>query len=779
MTENQVKGYWLRKRDVEERELSIVGKSVPRVDSRVKATGEAKYAGDLKFPGMLYGKILRSPHAHAKILNIDTSKAEKLRGVKAVITGKDTLGIKYGIWRLRESTMDEYGLAIGKVRFIGDEVAAVAATDEDIAEVALDLIEVEYEVLPAVFNPQEATKEGAPEVHEGIQNNTSVERRIEVGNVDKAWAECDCIREDEFSTQIVQHTPMETHSCVASFDPAGRLTIWTSTQSPYVVQCLLARALGIREGDVRVIRPYVGGGFGSKVEMFSHEFCASLLSKRTGRPVRIVYTRGEQFIATRQKTPMFMKLKTGVRKDGTIVALELDNTLDGGAHHSFNVTTTIISGILCIMPYRIPNFRYNGRHVYTNKPVTGAMRGHGALQPIFAIDSQLDLIAEEIGMDPIELRLKNVTQPGDIKIPNIAHISSCGLEECIEKVAQSINWKERRGNLPEGRGIGIGTYGFFSGALYNFFNTDLPYNEAMVRVNADGSVNYFTLATDVGQGSDTVLCQIVAEELGVGLEDVSIISSDTQIATGDTGAYSSRTTLMAGTAAQRAAAEAKEQLFKIAANKLDLKVQDELLARDGQIVVKRSGRGISLAEAARAFQSANNGQPVIGRGVYTPTSPINEGMVVSPTWSFGAQMVEVDVDRETGQVKILKTATAHDCGKAINPMSVEGQVEGSMHIGLGYALTEEVKMEKGQVLNPSLLDYKILSSADMPEVDSMVVETDDPHGPFGAKEAGEGLTIPTAPAVANAIYDAIGVRIKDLPITPDKILKALEEKEGR
>jgi 4-hydroxybenzoyl-CoA reductase alpha subunit len=776
MNERKVKGYWLRKRQVEAEELSVVGKSFPRIDSKIKVTGEARYAGDFKFPGMLYGKILRSPHAHAKILNIDTSKAKKLPGVKAVVTGKDTLGVKYGLWRLRPETMDEQGLAMDKVRYIGDEVAAVAAIDEDTAEEALGLISVEYEPLQGLFTPEEAMKEGAPEIHEGIKNNVSVTRLIEVGDVDKAWAQCDCIREDTFRTQVVAHAAMEPHTCVAIFDPTGKLTIWTSTQSPYFVQCLLAMALGMREGDIRVIRPNVGGGFGGKLELFGNEFCSSLLSKITGRPVRIEYTREEVFVTTRQKFSMIMEMKTGVKKNGEIVAVEFKNILDGGAHHSYGVTTTMIAGICLPLPYRIPNYRYSGRHVYTNKPVTGAMRGHGAMQPAFAFDSLLDLIAEEIGVDPLELRLKNATQPGDIKIPNVCHISSCGLRECIEKVGQSMKWKKKYGKLPEGRGLGIGIYGFFSGALYNYFNTDRPYNEAWVRVNSDGTVHYFTLAAEIGQGCDTILSQIVAEEVGARLEDVTIISGDTGIVTGDTGAFSSRTTMMAGNAAKQAAADAKRQLFSAAAHLLGLKLQDELEAKNGRIYVKRTNRGVSLAETARAFQAANNGAPVLGRGVYTPTTPISEGTVVSPTWSFGAQIVEVEVDKETGQVKVVDSATAHDCGRAINPMSVEGQLEGSMHMALGYALSEEVKFENGKVLNPSFLDYKMFSALDMPKVDSIVVETDDPHGPFGAKESGEGLTIPTAPAIANAIYDAVGVSIKELPITPEKVLKGLQEK---
>ena len=779
MKERQVKGYWLRKREVEEKELSVVGQSFPRIDSGVKVTGEARYAGDLKFHGMLYGKILRSPHAHAKILNIDTSKAKKLPGVKAVITGKDTLGVKYGIWRLRPETMDEQGLATDKVRYIGDEVAAVAAIDEDTAEEALEHIKVDYEPLQGLFNPEEAMKKGAPEIHEGIKNNVSITRRIEVGDVDKAWDQCDCIREDTFRTQVVQHVPMEPHACVASFDPSGKLTIWTSSQSPYFIQCLLAMSLGMREGDIRVIRPHVGGGFGCKLELLGHEFSSSLLSKLTGRPVRIEYTREEVFVCSRQKFSFQMELKTGVKKDGKIVAVEFNNILDGGAHHSYGVTTTMIAGICLTLPYRIPNYRYTGRHVYTNKPVTGAMRGHGANQPAFAFDSQLDLLAEEIGVDPVDMRLKNATQPGDVKIPNVCHISSCGMQESIEKVAQSMKWKKKRGKLPEGRGIGVGSYGFFSGALYNYFNTERPYNEAWVRVNSDGTVHYFTLAAEIGQGCDTILSQIVAEELGVRLEDVSIISSDTGIVTGDTGAFSSRTTMMAGNAAKEAAADAKRQLFGAAAKLLGRKIQDELDAKDGQIYVKRTGKGVSVSEAALAYQSANSGAPVLGRGVYTPADPISEGTVVSPTWSFGSQIIEVEVDKETGEVRVIDSATAHDCGRAINPMSVEGQLEGSMHMALGYALSEEVKFEEGKVVNPSFVDYKMFSALDMPKVDSIVVETDDPHGPFGAKESGEGLTIPTAPAIANAIYDAVGVSIKELPITPERVLKALQEKSKK
>jgi CO/xanthine dehydrogenase Mo-binding subunit len=514
--------------------------------------------------------------------------------------------------------------------------------------------------------------------------------------------------------------------------------------------------------------------------MFAHEFCSSLLSKITGQPVRIIYTREETFVNSRQKTAMVMDCKTGIMKDGKIHAVEFKTTLDGGAHHSYNVVTTMITGILGTLPYRIPNYRYNGRHIYTNKPVTGAMRGHGAMQPVFALDSQIDLMSKEIGLDPAEVRFLNATMPGDVKIPNICHVSSCGLQESIRGSAERMNWKEKYGKLPDGHGLGIGSYGFFCGALYNYFNTKRPYAESWVRVNQDGTVHIFTLLAEIGQGTDTVISMIVAEVLGVRMKDVTIKSDDTGIVTGDTGAFSSRTTMMAGNAAKAAAEDARDQLYKAVGAKMGLKVQDALDVKDGTVFNVRTGESITMAEAAQAHQNANKGAPCIGRGVFTPSSHLAEGTVVSPTWSFGSQVLEIKVDKETGQVTVVDSATAHDCGIALNPLAVDGQLQGSIHMALGYALTEDVKFDdKGKMLNANYQDYKILTAMDMPRVQSVVVDTDDIHGPFGGKEAGEGLTIPTAPAIANAVYDAVGISIKSLPITPEKILRALKEKEGK
>lgn len=750
---------------------SVVGKSVPRVDSRVKAIGDAIYTADLRLPGMLYGKILRSPYAHARIININTSKAISLPGVKAVITGKDTLGIKYGVWRMRPELMDECALAMDKVRYIGDAVAAVAAVDEDTAQEALGLIDVEYEELPAVFELEEAMKDGAPRINEFFASNTNVRRKIELGDVEKGFKESDYVREDRFTTQSIAHRPMEPHVSLASFSPAGKLTIWTSTQSPYFVHCCLAMTLGMREGDIRVIKPFVGGGFGGKVEMFSNQFCSSLLSQKSGKPVLIEYTMQEEFVSTRRRFPMIVEMKTGVKKDGTIVARECKHIIDGGAFIGISPTTTHISGFMALLPYRIPNYRYSGYRVYTNNPPSGPMRGHGAVQPVFASECQLDLIAGDLGIDPVEIRLKNARRTGE-NIPGLTTVSSCNLSECISKVADSIGWKEKRGNLPPGRGIGIACYAYVSGALYNWFETPFPYSEVWVKANHDGTVHIFSQAADIGQGSDTVLSQIVAEELGITMDDVSILSGDTKTTPMDMGSWSSRVTMMAGNAAKAAAADVKQQIFRAASVKLGLKVHQELEARDRRVYVKgRLDQGISFSEAVSLAQKAESGMPLLGRGIF---SSKGKGEI-SPAFAFGAQAVELDVDRETGQVKVLKVTTAHDGGTAINPMSVEGQLHGSVHMGLGYALTEELMLKNGKVLNPSFVDYKILRSTDMPELESIDLDTFEPNGPFGAKEAGEGFTIPTAPAVANALNEAIGFMFKEIPMTPDKVFKKLHK----
>ncbi len=751
------------------KEYSVIGKPTVNVDGFAKVTGQAKYTFDMVLPQMLYGKILRSPHPHARILNIDTSKAEKLVGVKAVITGKDTLGVKHGCWRRYRELCDEEGLCISKVRYIGDPVAAIAAIDEDIAEEALDLIEVEYEPLPAVFDPLEAIKEGAPQIHDNV-NNANVTRHIEWGNVEEGFKNSDHIREDRFVVAPQSYTPMEPHCALASFDGNGRLTVWTSTQCPYFVQGLLAETLGMRENNVKVMLPPTGGGFGGKNELFADQFCASLLSRKTGRPVRIVLSREEEFIGARRRAPMYYYLKIGAKRDGTLLAKEFRVFSDGGAYTSMGATALYLTGWFSAFPYKYHNYKYDGYRVHTNKNPSSSMRGFGAPQAVFCGESQIEMLAADLGIDPIEIRRKNAMTPHYV-IPGQATIESCGLPEALDKIEEVI---KKRGELPKDRGIGIASYGFNSGGVFNWFDTPYAFSSALVKINVDGMVDLHTLAADVGQGSNTVMCMICAEELGVHLEDIRLHTGDTSICSNDLGAWASRETLMMGNAVKMAAADAKRQLFEVAAMKLSPNIVYDFEAKDRRIYLRgRPERGLSYYDVVKNAIRGKDGEVIIGRGHYTPHG---KGMI-SPAFSFGVQAIEVEVDRETGHVKIIKVTTGHDCGQVINPLGVRGQLEGAIMMAAGYGLCEDMPTDEGKILNPNFVDYKLIRYRDMPDTETLEVDTFEPEGPFGAKEAGEGLTCPTAGALANAIYHAVGVRINDNPLTPEKVLKALKEKE--
>jgi 4-hydroxybenzoyl-CoA reductase subunit alpha len=751
-------------------QYNIIGKNVPRVDGREKATGAAMYTDDFKLPGMLRGKILRSTLPHARILHIDASKAAALPGVKCVITGEDTPKIKFGNWRLFPMTQDEYPLAVDKVRFVGDEVAAVAAIDNDTAEEALDLITVEYEALPALYDVDDAIKKGASIIHESSPSNISIDRKIQYGDLDQGFSDSDYVREDTFTTHAVNHAYMEPCSTLAKCDPDGRITLWTSTQVPYIVQCLLASTLGMRENDIRVIMPYVGGGFGGKMEMRSWEFCAALMAKKTGKPVKITLTREEEIVCGRRRHPMKIWSKVGFKKDGTMIAKDLKILLDGGAYNSMGPTATFLSGNFGAMLYRFPHYRYLGEHVYTNKPPSGAMRGFGAPQSLFAGETQMNIVAEELGIDPIELRIKNAMRSGD-EIPDVATISSCGFIDSLKEAARLSRWKRKRKQLKNGKGIGVGCYSFISGGVFNWFNTQYTFSSAEVRAYADGTVHLLTMAADMGQGSDTVLKQILAEELGLRMEDIRITSADTAITPqADLGTWGSRVTLMAGNAVVDAARKIKEKLAGAVSAKFNLNVIFNIECKGGRVYAEgKPDRGMSFGDTVAFVQKLNRGTPLIARGSYTPRG---KGLV-SPAFSFGTQVAEVEVDQETGIVKAGKIWTAHDCGTVINPLSVEGQLDGSVHMGLGYALSEQLIMEEGKTLNTSFLDYKIPNAMDMPPTDSICLETYEPEGPLGAKEAGEGLVSPTAPAIGEAVFHAVGFRCKDLPITPEKVLKGL------
>jgi len=720
-----------------------IGKRAPRPDAYLKVTGAAQYTGDLSLPGMLHGVMLRSPVAHALIKRIDTSRARALPGVKCVVTGQDFPQINYGNWRLVPALQDETALATDRVRFIGDEVAAVAAVDVATARKAAALIEVEYEELPGVFSVEDATRPDAPVLHAHLENNLSLERKIDYGDLEKAFAEADYVREDTFYTHAVNHAYMEPCAAMAQVDGDGKVTLWTSTQTPYYVQCLLAKTLGLRENDVRVVKPYVGGGFGGKMELRPWEICAAWMARETGRPVRFVLTRGEEFYSGRRRHAVKIVSKIGFKKDGTITGKEVTAWLDGGAYNGMGPTATFLVGNFGAMLYRIPAYRYRGNYIYTNNTPAGAMRGFGAPQALYAGETQMNLAAEELGIDPIDLRLKNAQVEGD-EIPGVATISSCGFIECLERVRELSNWDERLANRKPGEGLGVAGYSFISGGVFNWFDTQFPFSSAEVKVFDDGTAQLSTIAADIGQGSDLVLVQILAEELGIRMSDIRLVTGDTAACPqSDLGTWGSRVTLMAGNAVRDAARQIKDRLFEMVSLKFNLNVIHEIECGDGHIYAKsKPSRRIPFGEVVAMVQRANRGVPLKATGHYTP----RDCGLVSPAFSFGVQVADTSVDLETGMVKINRMFTVHDCGTELNPMAVEGQLEGSIQMGLGYALSEELVVQEGKTLNTNFLDYKVPVAEDMPPSISETVETYEPAGPFGAKEAGEGLACPTVSA---------------------------------
>ncbi len=758
-----------------EHDYSVVGKRVPRLDSYGKSLGQAQYIQDMVLPRMLHGRILRSPFPHARILSIDTSRAEKLPGVKGIVTGQEIPRRTYGIV---PKAHDEYALAIDKVRYIGDDVAAVAAVDEDTAEEAISLIKVEYEVLPAVFDPEEAIKPGAPLIHEEIGENISARILKNFGDVDQGFAEADFIREDRFYHQAVNHAPLEPHGAIGVYDASGKFTVWSSTQIPFFMRRNLAKTLEVPDSQVRIIKPTVGGGFGQKLDLFAKDFAAAWLARQTGRPVKFIYNREEVFTCTRQRHPMVVYIKSGIKKDGTIVAQHCRVYADGGAYNSTAPLIITLSAYFMMIPYMIRNLRFEGHHVYTNKPVGGAMRGHGIPQVRFACESSLDMLAEDAGLDPVDLRLKNALRANE-EHPAKYKIYSCGLTEAIEEAAKSMAWKERWRKLPKGRGIGIAASAYPSG-LNNMSHIGAG---AIIKIQQDdGSVTLLTGAADIGQGAENVLAQIAAEELGVTMELMRVTAADTELTPLDSGTFGSGVTFRAGNAARLAAADAKRQIAEVVADKLEARPED-LVFRENRVFIKGSpDRGLSWNDAIKAVQYADRPMPVVGRGFYhvdsvEPTTLLKEEGNFSPAYSFMAQGAEVEVDMETGETRVIRVTAGHDCGFALNPTQVEGQLEGSVAGGAGQAIYEDIGWDwsNGCIRNANFADYKMLTSLDMPEVVNIEIETNDPNGPFGAKEAGEGTIIPTASCISNAVYNAVGVRIRELPITPEKILKGLEE----
>jgi 4-hydroxybenzoyl-CoA reductase subunit alpha len=750
----------------------VVGRSVPRIDAAELASGRAVFTDDIRLPGMLHGKILTSPHAHARVLKVDTSRAEALEGVKAVLTAADVPETFYGVSPAR---YDEQVLATDRVRYVGDEIAAVAAVDEETCVRALQLMDVEYEVLPAVFDPFEAMKEGAPQLHDHPRFANNVNTRVDwhFGDVERGFAEADVVKEHTFVGNRTYQHPMEPHCALARWESEGRLTVWSATQVVHYVQHQLSRLLEIPEGDVRVVMTHCGGGFGGKAEVNPLEICAALLSRKTGKPVKMRYSREEMVRHGRGRHKQHIKMKIGARKDGTITAVREEAVLEGGAYSSFGIVAVYYAGAMVPTLYKLPNFKYDGYRVYTNLPACGAMRGHGCPHPRFAFEGVLDMLAEELGMDPIDLRLKNAMQPDSTTV-NELEVGSCELEACLHAVRERSGWAEKRGKLPPGKGIGIGCGGFVSGAGYPIYRSRFPHSNALIRVTEDGAAaTLFIGEADIGQGSNTVLSQVAAEAMGIPFEAMRIVAADTERTPRGLGTYSSRVTLMGGNACRMAGEDVKAQVLAAASELLDASAE-ELEARGGLVFLKDDPeRKLPWAEAAAHHFSLRG--PLVGKGWYSPPEPLggtHKGAPVgtSPAYSFSACVAEVDVDLDTGQVTVTRLTDAHDVGTAINPMAVEGQCEGAGVMMLSEALLEDVVFdEEGRLRNGSLHDYLIATSCDAPYMDTTVVPSYEPRGPYGGKECGEGSTLPVIGAIANAVSDAIGVRVTELPITPERV----------
>ncbi len=772
--------------------VASVGKGIPKLDAQDKVTGRSVYIQDLKVPGMLYGKILRSKYPHAKIIHIDTSRAKKLLGVRAVITAEEVPTVFFGFMK------DQPALKAGKVRSYRDEVAAVAAIDPEIAAEAIDLIEVEYASLPGVFDPEEAMREDAPLVHEENKSNIlKLPWKFEAGNVDEARRDSAFVAEDRFTLTWVTHCCLGTDGIIADFDLRNNLTVYRNTQIPHLAQRDFndaLRAMGLKGSKSRVIKPTIGGGFGSKLDTYAFEYIAILLAYVTRKPVKILQSREEEFRYTSTRQPAIVDIAQGCDRNGKLTFRDVSMVLDNGAYASWGATTPSVMMMPVSSLYKVPNVHYEAKCVYTNNTWAQAMRGYGNPQATFAIDSSMDQLASAARIDPVEFRLINANEPGEVT-PQGFKITTCGLKRCIEEVGKRLKPENRdKAGRREGRGVGLASLIHVGGGARIYKSDGCG---TIIKIDDFGTVNVFTGATDIGQGAETVIAQMVAEEIGVQPEDVNIIDNDTDVCPWDVGVHASRTTFVAGKSAVMAARKVKEQILEIAAgyvdrwkdkegNRHETKLDEDpmsLVVKNGMVYSNKDPeKKVALGKILRGAHYSKGGTMIMAECFYDPD---NENLDrefkgnLSMTYAYGTHGVELEVDKGTGKVKILKYIAAHDVGRAINPMLLEGQIYGAAAMGTGYALTERLILEKGEVMNANFRDYKILTAKDVIPVEPVIIETMDPDGPYGAKGIGEPGCVPTAPAIANAIYDAIGVRVKDLPITPEKIIRALREKEGR
>jgi len=747
---------------------NVIGKRQPRLDGVYKATGRSEFTDDIVLPGMLHGKIVRSSIPSGKILNIDVSRAEKLPCVKAIITHKSTDGLMLG--------PDQMLFGSDRVNHFGDEIAAVAAIDEDTAAEAADLIKVEYEPLPPVFSVEEATAEGACIIHDHLDDNYSDDISMNFGDADKAFSETEHVRTDEYTIYPTHSCFAEHHIVLVDFSLPNRLKIWTPIQCSIFIQMNMAQKFSLPLSNVRIINLNTGGAFCGRGSDKPHHYIAALLSRNTGKPVKIRCTTNEEFIVHRGGGKYSFKLRTGIMKDGTLKAIEADLLLDCGAYMDNQFINLRFIGFTLQMLYKVDATRFRGRLVCTNNPPYSFHHGTGMVALRFALGGQLDLIAQDLGIDPVELRLKNAVVKGHTT-PSKIYYASCGLNECIRKASRKSGWKRKRGKLPPYRGIGIGCGLIRSGGKGM---QDHDTSAVVINIEEDGKASLFTGLPDMGQGSHTAMAMIAAEMLGIKADDIRVISGDTDITPCDLGAIAQRGTFTTGNAVIKACLDAKKQIAKTAATKLGVK-PSSLVFRDRMICPRRTpDKAVSFEDAVYETLHSQEGRYIMGKGFYNPpTKPVDmmtfEGNPAL-AYSFGAQIAEVEVDPDTGIVKLLKMTVAHDVGRAINPLAVEGQMDGQVFSGMGQALLEECIMENGQVLNPSFIDYKLPRAFEIPETEKIIVESSDPYGPFGAKEVGQGPIQCTTQAIANAVSNAIGYPIKELPITPERVLKAIRQK---
>ena len=762
--------------------MNIIGTPRRRVDARAKVTGQTRFADDLALPRMLHCKLVRSTVPHGRIARIDVSKALAHPGVYLVLTGRD-FPIPYGILPVSQ---DEHALATDRVRFVGDPVAAVIARDELTAFEALDLVEIDYAPLDPIASPEDGLAQDAPTIHQyGDRGNVHKVVSLGFGDIEKAFRNADHVFEDTFFYQGSTHLPIEQHAALAAKDPDGKLVLWSATQTPHYVHRALAKTLEMPAAHIRVVAAPNGGGFGGKSDPFNHEIVVAKAAWLLDRPVKICLTREEVFYCHRGRHPVLMHFKTGVKRDGTITGVHLKTLLDGGAYGSYGVASTFYTGALQTVTYHIPAYHFQGCRVFTNKPPCGPKRGHGTPQSRFGQEIQLDKIAEALALDPADLRLRIVEQP-DTLTANYLHVGTIGLAECLRRVTRASNWKQAHRRLPRGRGVGLACSSYLSGAGLPIYWNDMPHSGVQLKLDRSGGVTAFCGATEIGQGSDDVLVGCVAEILGIHPLDVRAVTGDTDLTPVDLGSYSSRVTLMMGNAAIQAAERARDQLADAVAARLGVP-RDRLVFAERRVFdAADPANGVAFADAV-CLAEARFGT-VGTTGSYTPPRSAAKfkggGVGPSPTYSYSAAVVEVDVDPETGWIQVPRVWIAHDIGRALNPPLARGQIEGSVYMALGEALMEEQTFRRlprrlsNAVVHkfPSMLEYKSPTTLDMPEVITELVEHPDSRGPFGAKEVGQGPLLPVMPALANAVYDAVGVRIDEVPITPDKILRALEAK---